>query len=437
MREIVFYVDSEDNFSVEGAYQVDMSKTNKQFYSFSFWEMIKKKTLYQPGKFTNTGIDLLYLSLMIYYADRLVLRVEEDDAWTRTIKLYVPVLEIEKWIVNKDHMERMISYLTGDIWIFEFRQRNYNEIEEKRLKRMRLSKSKHQPKAICMLSGGLDSFIGAIDLLKNEKNVWFVSCYGGGKGVVEFQEIIRKKMLNKFNLTEKQFFRFYIAPVNKNKEKQLEDSTRSRSFMFFAHAIVLGSANVNDTILYIPENGLISLNIPLTNTRLGSCSTRTTHPYYIGLLQELITNIGIKIKLFNPYQFKTKGEMISECSDQEFLKDNIEHTMSCSHPHQTRYEKKDPAHCGTCLPCVIRRAAIEKAYGKDTSNYSDMDFTKKGASSNLRSYKIGIYDFMNSKTDKYLTIQMSGKILNNLEEYSGVYERGMRELKQLLDRYDA
>ena len=39
-----------------------------------------------------------------------------------------------------------------------------------------------------MLSGGLDSFIGAINLLKDGKSPIFVSHYGGGKGVKIYQD---------------------------------------------------------------------------------------------------------------------------------------------------------------------------------------------------------------------------------------------------------
>ena len=37
----------------------------------------------------------------------------------------------------------------------------------------------------------------------------------------------------------------------------------------------------NDVTLYMCENGFISINPPLTDARLGSLSTRTTHPVYL------------------------------------------------------------------------------------------------------------------------------------------------------------
>ncbi len=317
--------------------------------------------------------------------------------------------------------------------MFEFRERELNSKETVVSRGIeRYKKNKHQPKAVCMLSGGLDSFIGAIDILNEEKDIWFVGHYGGGKGVIEYQKNVIGKLISEYKLSSNQFFNFFASPL-----KGIEDTTRTRSFMFFAHAIILSSAINTDTTLYIPENGLISLNIPLTNTRLGSSSTRTTHPYYLGLLQQLLVNFGLKIQLHNPYQFKTKGEMISECKNPIFLKANISQTMSCSHPDLGRYAgHSKPSHCGSCLPCIIRRAAIEHAYQNDDSSYRDKDFRIRGAADNLRSFKIGVRDYIHNKVDAALTIQISGPIVNNLDNYCDVYRTGMNELKLLLDKYN-
>ena len=62
--------------------------------------------------------------------------------------------------------------------------------------------------------------------------------------------------------------------------------------------------------LLIPENGFISLNIPLTPLRLGSLSTRTTHPLFIQQMQDILDALDFRVRLSNPYQFKTKGEML-------------------------------------------------------------------------------------------------------------------------------
>lgn len=430
MKEIICRIHDDDKFVKDNAdFTVDLF--SKKQYHYTFWDN-NKRQLYQCEHFSNSAIDLLYISLMVYYADRKITRKDEDDAWTRTIKLHIPVLELEKWNENKNLLEKMLSFLSGDIWKFEFRKRELNLKEENANKGMQRQKKKHQPKAICMLSGGLDSFIGAIDILNEEKDVWFVGHYGGGKGVIQYQKNVIDKLISQYQLSSEQFFNFYASPLN-----GIEDTTRTRSFMFFSHAIILGSAIKADTTLYIPENGLISLNIPLTNTRLGSSSTRTTHPYYMRLLQQLLVNLGLQIELHNPYQFKTKGEMISGCKDPAFLKTNIYETMSCSHPDLGRYSgDAKPSHCGNCLPCIIRRASIEHAYGIDDSKYRDKNFRNKGAAENLRSFKLGIIDYVNTKTDAALSIQMSGPVIDHLDDYCGIYRRGMNELKTLLDKYN-
>ena len=169
MNQIVCKLNSADKFKIAGSlFEVNLS--DKKEYHYTFFNRLKR--LYQfPNVFANEAIDLFYISLMVFYADRKVKRNNSPDAWTRNYKVYIPVLEFEKWQNNKLLLEKMISYLSGDIWEFEFRERQLNEIEEKIKKGIGSLKKKFSPDCFCMLSGGLDSFIGAIDLLNNNKNI--------------------------------------------------------------------------------------------------------------------------------------------------------------------------------------------------------------------------------------------------------------------------
>lgn len=428
MKNIVFKLNPKDSFTIKNDdFTIDLS--SKEDYHHTFYKSLR--LIYRmPNFFQTEALDLFYISLMVYFADRKVLRTDYIDNWTRGFKLYIPVLNLEKWNQNKELLENMISYLSGDIWKFEFRERNLNEIETKISKTIdtKYKDKKFNPDAFCMLSGGLDSFIGAIDLLTHSRNIGFVGHYGGGKGVKPFQDKINELLKTEYGLSSNQFFNFHAAPL-----KGIEDSTRTRSFLFFAHAIILASCNKRNIDLYIPENGLISLNIPLTNSRLGSSSTRTTHPYYMKLLQTLLVNLGIKIVLKNPYQFSTKGEMMIKCLNQNFIKENYKFTMSCSHPDQGRYKKEtEPFHCGTCLPCTIRRASILRAFSKDKSYYRDSNYKENKAQIELKSFKIGLLDYRNTINNKF-TIQIAGQIDENLDEYNGLYNRGMEELGNFLD----
>ena len=115
----------------------------------------------------------------------------------------------------------------------------------------------------------------------------------------------------------------------------------------------------------------------------------------MALFQELLEFVEIPVKLVNPYQFKTKGEMLIDVKNQIFLKNNLENTMSCSHPDIGRMQKETEArHCGYCLPCVIRQAAIMRAGILDKSSYRDNKFTGGNVSkTNLNSYLLGLRRF--------------------------------------------
>lgn len=428
MRQIVFKIDEQDTFTLDSAdYVVDL--TSKEDYHHTFYNSLRP--LYRMANFfQKEALDLFYISLMVYYADRKVLRSDFSDNWTRKFTLYMPVIELDKWQNNKQHLEQMISYLSGDIWNIQFRKRELNLKENKISDNItsRYSDRKFNPDKFCMLSGGLDSFIGATDLLAETKNIAFIGHYGGGKGVKPFQDAVKAVLKEKFDLDDKQFFNFNATPV-----KGVEDSTRTRSLLFFAHAIILASCSNREVELYIPENGLISLNIPLTNSRLGSSSTRTTHPYYMRMLQELLNDLGLKIKLCNPYQFQTKGEMMCNSPNRAFIETQYQITMSCSHPDQGRYQKLSEAlHCGTCLPCTIRRASIHKAFGNDLTSYRDPDYQEQKAINELRSFKIGMLDFR-SRQNNHFAIQIAGQIDLDLQEYISLYTRGMNELGNFLD----
>ncbi|MGK4455562.1 hypothetical protein ACSLVO_27825, partial [Klebsiella pneumoniae] len=78
-----------------------------------------------------------------------------------------------------------------------------------------------------------------------------------------------------------------------------EGSTRARSILFFGYGVLAASAAGLDEVL-VPENALIAINPPFTRRRMGSLSTRTTHPHFITLLNALWADAGIPVTLRNP-----------------------------------------------------------------------------------------------------------------------------------------
>lgn len=417
---------SDDGFEVKGAKYICLNSSKD--FKYTFWKYNNKFQEF----YKDEAIDLLYLSFCVFSADRLFLRENAEDSWGREIELYIPVLSIDKWINSQPLVEKMLNYLTGDKWRIRFREREYVEIENKAKEKWEKCEEKiENSSSICMFSGGLDSCIGAINLIcgsNNGQNIVFVSHYGGGKGTIEYQDALKESFIKKYNIDEGCFIQNYSAVISGK-----ENTTRSRSLMYFAHAIAYASAMGRHIELVIPENGLISLNIPLAYTRSGSSSTRTTHPHYMKMLQELLIHLGIDVKIHNPFQFRTKGEMILECKDKIFLQEILDKTMSCSHPDIGRYRgQKKTMHCGYCLPCTIRRASIIKGGLKDTSEYYDVKYKKiPVAKQAYRTYIAAINGFDEKKS--FLKIQESGPIEGNIDEYADLYVRGMIELRECLN----
>ena len=150
---------------------------------------------------------------------------------------------------------------------------------------------------------------------------------------------------------------------------QNERSQRARSIVFLAYGVLLATAlkryhDGERVTVYVCENGFISINPPLTGARLGSLSTRTTHPLYITLFQRLLDAAGLRVTLRNPYQFSTKGEMLRACADQAFLRGHAHTTTSCGRYARNRYR-----HCGRCFPCLVRRAAFHAWGVRDETLY--------------------------------------------------------------------
>ena len=193
---------------------------------------------------------------------------------------------------------------------------------------------------------------------------------------------------------------------------------------------------VNVVELIIPENGFISLNIPLTPLRVGSLSTRTTHPLFIEKMQGIIDALDFSVLLSNPYQLKTKGEMLAECGDQCLLQGLVFDSTSCGRFMRFNYE-----HCGRCVPCLIRRAAFLRWSNGDATNYHYEDLS-------IRDNQHRDFDDVRSAAFAALSVEQSGvdewagdalnKIrLGDAAPYADLAERGMAELTTFLNHVGA
>ena len=183
--------------------------------------------------------------------------------------------------------------------------------------------------------------------------------------------------------------------------------------------------------------------MPLDPTRIGSNSTRTTHPYYLRRWNDLLDAIGIPATVSNPYWSKTKGEMVKGCKMRPLLKRIVGQSVSCAHPSLKRFAGDGKNHCGTCVPCIIRRAAIEEAWGKgkDPTGYRCEDLSAQPLSAKgkdgrqVRGFQYVLDRLANEPGLSRVLIHKPGPLredVDNLDDLIGVYDRGMREVGRLL-----
>ena len=123
--------------------------------------------------------------------------------------------------------------------------------------------------------------------------------------------------------------------------------------------------------------------------------------------------------------------MMQNCKNKNLLDMTYKQTVSCSNPSRVS-GGKDTVHCGHCLPCVIRRAAIYKFTDVDNTNYHQLSFNDSAAAKSM----LNAFNFFRNSLNNYFPpfkIQENGPIKNNIESFVRVFNQGAQELFNLLD----
>lgn len=297
--------------------------------------------------------DFAVIALSVAAADRAILRRSSADGWTRRIELSIYLNHPEVWGSKCEDLETLLRFLTGDFWTLRFYKGGVDVPKAKRQEQV-------EADCVALLSGGVDSLVGAIDLTADGRQPLFVS------HIVRGDRDIQNRIAFEVGGQD----RHYQWSLSIKHPGESEKSTRARSMVFFALAALATSmipaSMENPVDIFVPENGFISLNIPLGPGRLGSLSTKTTHPVYMNAIQSIWDDLGINAKLRLPYANKTKGELLSECRDQDVLIGLVGSSTSCG-----RYQRHQLTHCGVCVPCLIRRAAF---FGAGLTDITDRGY---------------------------------------------------------------
>lgn len=377
-----------------------------------------------------TAADLLRAAIGAYAADVRVPRQSAHDAWTRDLILHLPVTAAGR-TAGVPLLEQLLRFLTGDHWRVMARDApsGYRPVWGRADGGIRPGRTMN----VALFSGGLDSFIGAVDALGRAETPVFVGHHAAGQGATSVsQRDALAHLRDRYGADRIRFLSCWVS-IPKGRARATEATTRGRSLLFLALGTALGTG-LGANRLLVPENGLISLNVPLTPTRGGSLSTRTTHPHLIALYRQLLAALGLALTVELPYRFATKGEMLRACADQELLAAAHADTMSCAHPSAGRFAGSGAGrrHCGYCYPCLIRRAAIA-SWGPDPTPYAYPrldDTLTPGRRADLRAVRLALARYAR-RPATLSDLLTAGPLPGSAEEhraYLGAFHRGMGEL---------
>jgi hypothetical protein len=116
-------------------------------------------------------------------------------------------------------------------------------------------------------------------------------------------------------------------------------------------------------LVLIAENGQMAIHVPLTAARLGAFSTHTAHPEVVAETETILKKVlDFPLRIRNPFLYKTKAEVVAPLVANH--KASLALSVSC-----WRSSRQALPHCGECVPCLIRRIALEK-HGVKLAEYA-------------------------------------------------------------------
>jgi hypothetical protein len=303
-------------------------------------------------------LDLLEIAAYVYAADQSLKRggdsaVDFGDTWRRALRFKIPVRKPEVWSSKSlvGELCDLLCLVSDDReYSFEFSKlqeppplAQYFEFQEA------CGKTWSAPDEVVLFSGGLDSLGGAVEETIRAKRKACLVCHRPSPKHAAWQNTLATEL-------EKELKRnAFLVHVWCNKEKHLgkEFTQRTRSFLYASIAAVVARMSKLSRIRFY-ENGITSINLPISAQLVGAKASRTTHPGVLKALSKFFSLLFEEsFSVENPFVWLTKAEVVQRIREAGCGR-LIKHTVSCVHPwERTRLR----THCGECFQCVVRRFA--------------------------------------------------------------------------------
>jgi hypothetical protein len=320
-------------------------------------------------------VDLIEIASYVYCADQAVARGGEGvlafgAGWRRRFIFHIPVRRPDVWSSPEilDTLKRTLSDLCEDEYEFSFERRHNAVPIQQYLTLAHASSEVREIEEVLLFSGGLDSLAGAVqEGVVDKRRVALVSHRSNSKISSRQKELVRGL----------QAFCVHRAPlhvpvwVHKRGTTSREYTQRSRSFLYASLALPVARVFGLSRIRFY-ENGVVSLNLPISEQAVGARATRTTHPQVLNGFAKLFSLLVQEhFAVENPFVWLTRTEVVNLIGDAG-CSHLIQHSVSCMHTHEQTIDKP---HCGRCSQCVGRRfATLASRYAeKDPADIYKVD----------------------------------------------------------------
>jgi 7-cyano-7-deazaguanine synthase in queuosine biosynthesis len=310
--------------------------------------------------------DLLELAAVLYVTDTSISRGKKDvygHDWQRRIHIIMPVRKPKVWKSNQQLLSELVTYLSGDAGItFDFRPHRRPKLGQQYLEFPSSAEGFQGARRAVLFSGGLDSLAGAAELVAKNVIPLLIS-HRSSSTRTEIQNSLMEQLATKAG---------HRLPgigvwVTRRDKQALDTSQRLRSFLYMSLAAVIAYELRIESVFFC-ENGITTFNLPMSDQRIGTRSSRTTNPKVIKLFRQLVENVtGRPICFENPFLLSTKREVVERLV-QLGCAGMIKTSLSCA---RTFGVEKTKRHCGVCFQCVTRRFAVVAAKAEEHDPIDD------------------------------------------------------------------
>ncbi|MDA1128803.1 MAG: 7-cyano-7-deazaguanine synthase [Chloroflexi bacterium] len=307
----------------------------------------------------DRAADLVRLASYVYAADQSVSRGGESDAhgdaWKRHFTLHMPVSDPEFW--NQGPVLRSLTetlnFASEDAWDFQFAPLATEQAQ------LTLELDPNSvlgnPDTVYLFSGGLDSLCAVLEAAVLQGRRPLLLSHSPAFNIKNRQYALGGAIKVLFGDTWS-FPQISVA-IHRTGADASDYSQRTRSFLFASlGAVIADRLNISDVCL--ADNGVVSLNLPINGQLIGARASRSTHPKFLRLFNQLIYEVfPDPPTVSNPLWNRTRTEALEVLRETNSVA-LAEETNSCSHG---RYRTLMQPHCGVCSQCIDRRFATVAA----------------------------------------------------------------------------